>query len=250
MYQKAVEKTCNEQANRMREHIGLRKKQYNYHITYKIRQEEGEESAYETVVMYTQRFLEGKCKKGLLLVGGVGSGKTFMVSHVANSIVNYITLRETGDWNFWLDIESEDWLYVREPVVFSAASNMLDDLRKNPYPMTYARYQECSLLILDDLGVERVTEWSLEILFKIVDYRYNEELPILITTNCTPEELKEHVGDRIFDRIRSMCALVPVTSPSRRKTVNLDELLVTERHCELKKSEETEIIEQAEESEC
>ena len=222
MYQTTVERICNEEANRMREHIGLRKKQFNYHITINVLREEGEGSAYEVVHEYTTRFLEGKCKKGLLLVGGVGSGKTFMVSHVANSIVNYMMLRETGDWNFWLDIENEDWLHVSQPLTFATASDMLDDLRKNPYPMTYCKYQECSLLIIDDLGVERSTDWSLETLFKIIDYRYNEELPILITTNCTPEELKEHVGDRIYDRIRSMCALVPVVSTSRRETAKLE----------------------------
>lgn len=222
MYQKTIERTCNEEANQMRRHVGLQKKQFDYHITIPIIRKEGDDSAYAFVYMYTQQFLDGKCKNGLLLVGGVGSGKTFMVSHVANSIVNYIMLHNIGKWNSWSEYENEDLLYASEPVIFATTSDMLDDLRKHPHEYAYERYQKCSLLILDDLGVERSTDWSLEILFKIINYRYNEELPILITTNLTPEELKEHIGDRIFDRIRSMCALVPVKSKSRRETAKLE----------------------------
>ena len=77
------------------------------------------------------------------------------------------------------------------------------------------------LLVLDDLGAEKSSEWTKSVLFEIIDYRYNEMLPILITTNCPPKELKAKIGDRSYDRIREMCALVPVTAESQRKTAVL-----------------------------
>lgn len=51
----------------------------------------------------------------------------------------------------------------------------------------------------------------------LIDYRYNRELPLLITTNLKPDMLKRDLGERICDRIREMCAFAPVTAVSQRR---------------------------------
>ena len=73
---------------------------------------------------------------------------------------------------------------------------------------------------MDDLGAEKPTEWTKERLFEIVDYRYSEELPIVITTNRTPKEMIDSLGARIYDRIKEMCVLVSTAAPSQRKEPN------------------------------
>ncbi len=78
------------------------------------------------------------------------------------------------------------------------------------------RYSRIKLLILDDMGTEKSTEWANERLFEVIDNRYNENLPIIITTNLPPEQLKKIVGDRIFDRIREVCKLYTITESSHR----------------------------------
>lgn len=78
--------------------------------------------------------------------------------------------------------------------------------------------QEVGLLILDDMGAKKTSDWVNEKLFEIIDYRYKAELPMRVTTNCTPKELNEKIGSRNFDRLREMCALVTVTAKSQRIT--------------------------------
>lgn len=92
-------------------------------------------------------------------------------------------------------------------------------------------YKECGLLVLDDLGRERSTAWAAETIYKIIDYRYGETLPTIITSNLSLEEiqsgarlLKREKGDqggelhadfddRVFDRIWRMCGGTRDTSP-------------------------------------
>ena len=80
--------------------------------------------------------------------------------------------------------------------------NLLDELKKAP------------LLILDDLGAEKPTGWTAERLYELINYRYMEELPIIVTTNCKPDDLKARLGERIFDRLRATCAYIPMATPS------------------------------------
>ncbi|MDR2647637.1 MAG: ATP-binding protein, partial [Oscillospiraceae bacterium] len=80
--------------------------------------------------------------------------------------------------------------------------------------------QNVRLLILDDLGVEKLTEsWGKGKLYEIIESRYSADLPMIITTNSTKEELSEHVGGRTADRIRSMCKSVGLSGESRRETL-------------------------------
>ena len=78
--------------------------------------------------------------------------------------------------------------------------------------------KDVELLILDDMGAEKTSDWVCSVLFEIIDHRYNACLPLLVTTNCVPEELKKQIGARNFDRLREMCSLVSVTAKSQRPT--------------------------------
>lgn len=73
------------------------------------------------------------------------------------------------------------------------------------------RLNDHNLLIIDDLGIERDTEYALEQVYNIIDTRYKSGKPLIITTNLTLEELKNPIDvahKRIYDRVLGMC--VPV----------------------------------------
>ncbi len=76
------------------------------------------------------------------------------------------------------------------------------------------------LLILDDFGMERGTEYGLEQVYNVIDSRYRSGKPLIVTTNLTLEEL-QHPQDtahaRIYDRLTSMCAPVRFTGSNFRK---------------------------------
>ena len=76
------------------------------------------------------------------------------------------------------------------------------------------------LLILDDFGMERGTEYGLEQVYNVVDSRYRSGKPLIVTTNLTLEELQnpeDTVHARIYDRLMEMCCPVCITGENFRK---------------------------------
>ena len=66
-----------------------------------------------------------------------------------------------------------------------------------------------SLLVIDDLGVERNTEYAMEQMFTVIDSRYRSKKPLIVTTNLKLEEIKnppDLAHARIYDRILERCA--------------------------------------------
>lgn len=126
---------------------------------------------------------------GLLLWGEVGTGKTYFAACIANALVeNCVSVKMT---NF---------------------STILNDLfyenDKNQY---INRLNNHNLLIIDDLGIERDTEYALEQVYNIIDARYKSNKPLIVTTNLTITEIKNPIDTthkRIYDRVLEMC--VPV----------------------------------------
>lgn len=137
--------------------------------------------------------------KGLLLHGTVGTGKTFYAACIANALIDYgYTVHMTN---------------------FATVTNILFGMKegKKEYIDALNRY---SLLIIDDLGAERKSEWMQEQVFNIIDARYRSGLPFIITTNLTTDEIKkpQDVGySRIYDRILERCHPIEVSGVSRRR---------------------------------
>lgn len=137
--------------------------------------------------------------KGLLLYGSVGTGKTYISACIANSLISdgYSALMT----NFGRIVNQMQGS-------FSEKQNVLESLN---------RY---SLLVLDDLGAERSTEYMQEMVYNIVDWRYRSGKPMIVTTNLTGEQMKatENIQlQRIYDRIFERCLPIEVTGQSRRK---------------------------------
>ena len=82
------------------------------------------------------------------------------------------------------------------------------------------KLNKCRLLIIDDLGTERNTEYSMELIYSIIDDRYVNRKPMIVTTNLSLTELNnptDRVHDRVFSRILNMCAPVKVDEKNLRK---------------------------------
>jgi len=78
------------------------------------------------------------------------------------------------------------------------------------------RCRLCDLLILDDLGREKLTDFILQEFQRIIDWRYREEKPIAIATNRTPRELVERYGENAFSRWQESCEIAEITGPDHR----------------------------------
>ena len=137
--------------------------------------------------------------KGLLLYGTVGTGKTYFAACVANALI------EEG--------------YSVLMTNFARLTNTIQGMYegKQEYIDSLNKY---SLLIIDDLGAERKTEYMAEMVFHIIDSRYRSGLPFIVTTNLSAEELKQPQDisfSRIYDRVLERCFPVKVEGESRRR---------------------------------
>lgn len=149
---------------------------------------------------YADKFAEFmKDGKGLLLYGTVGTGKTYYAACIANKLID--NGRKVYMTNFAR-------LTNQIQAKFEGRQEFIDSLN------------DFDLLIIDDLGAERKSEYMQETVFSIIDSRYRAGLPFIITTNLTADEIKkpqEVSFQRIYDRILERCFPVEVTGASRRR---------------------------------
>jgi DNA replication protein DnaC len=135
----------------------------------------------------------------LLLLGGTGTGKT----HEAYGAV--IALSNSGVACRW---------------TFATAADMYGRLRPRPRTDSedeYLRFASAPLLVLDDLGAAKASEWTEEINYRVINYRYEHELPTLVTSNVTPKELRAALGERVASRLVEMADRVVLTGGDRRR---------------------------------
>jgi len=178
--------------NNYRMFAGLKARQYDYDIG-RATPAEGQEEALVAVREFSFRFIDNENPIGLLLVGGVGSGKTFMVSGVVNDIIREMEISEheannaqektiTKGISFWRfdrpNIIPVHFISVTEMINQLKACISIEDNFEDYSSWLIKTLQEVSLLVLDDLGAEKPSDWVREKLFEIIDYRYNEHLPM------------------------------------------------------------------------
>ena len=98
-----------------------------------------------------------------------------------------------------------NWLMTNFPTILNRLTGMFSEDRVD----FIASFDEYDLLIIDDLGVERSTEYAMEQMFFVIDSRYRSRRPMIITTNLKLSELKnppDLAHARIYDRILERCA--------------------------------------------
>lgn len=160
---------------------------------------------------YVKNFPEFiKQGKGLLLYGTVGTGKSHMAACIANALI---------DKGFKVKMTN-----------FETMVNILQSSfdGRQEYMNSLNRY---ALLIIDDLGAERKSDYMQGQVFNIIDARYRSGLPMIITTNLTADEMKkpEDIGNgRIYDRILEKCHPVKFEGQSIRRQKLKDDFRQTE----------------------
>ena len=136
---------------------------------------------------------------GLLLWGGVGTGKSFLAGCIANALMELeVPVRMTSFSRIMNELNNS----------LSGRDEVVDRLCRFP------------LLIIDDFGMERGTEYALEQVYNVVDSRYRSRKSLIVTTNLTLDEIRHPQNTahaRIYDRILEMCVPVSCIGASFRK---------------------------------
>jgi len=157
--------------------------------------------AYNYAINFSKCETDGK---GLLLTGNVGTGKT----HLVAAIANYLMFEK----------------YI--PVKFGNVTTLLGEI-KNTYNDEDSEVSEgdliyslsnVRLLIIDDLGKEKCTDWSNNIIYTIINNRYENYKPVIVTTNLSIAQLEDNIGSASVSRLIEMCEGIRMDGIDFRKT--------------------------------
>lgn len=173
------------------------------------------ENADETVINKARNYVKHfdemrKDNIGLLLYGNVGSGKTYIACCIANSIIT--------EYSYSVKMKN--------------FSQILNDLQAGGFTLDRNEYIDqitnATLLILDDFGIERNTEYALEQIYNVINVRYLKVKPTIIITNLNFKDIEKEQNDimlgRIYSRIIEMCLPLRVVGEDRRKALSKEKL--------------------------
>ena len=143
----------------------------------------------EKLIERARRFAEGfdtKYRgKSLLFIGKTGTGKTHISTSIARAVIG-----------------------KGYSVIYDSVQNIINDFEDDKFRSGYARqepisdkYLDCDLLIIDDLGTEFTTPFSVSCLYNIFTTRRNRGLSTIVSTNLSGEEITKKYDDRIYSRI-------------------------------------------------
>ncbi|MFG2887842.1 ATP-binding protein [Streptomyces sp. NPDC048297] len=136
----------------------------------------------------------------LLIAGPTGTGKTYQAYGAVRALLTRgVRLR-------WEAATSADLHARLRPRAGHDGERELQTLSRSP------------LLLLDDLGAAKTSEWTEELTYRLINHRYEHMLPTLITTNLPTAELRIALGDRVASRLAEMTERVVLTGPDRRRT--------------------------------
>lgn len=161
-----------------------------------FKKDQDNQKVYALAKKYVEMFEEMYEKRqGILLWGTVGTGKSFTAACIANELMDRMV-----------------------PVIMTSFVKILQNIQGNTEEekIFMNRLNDARLLIIDDLGTERNTDYALEKVYNIIDSRYRAGKPLILTTNMTVKEMQDTTDiryKRIYDRIFEMC--FPVRVPGR-----------------------------------
>lgn len=172
------------------------------------RNEIGHLKAQGFIKEFLHQYEYGNGTKGMFLCGSRGVGKSYLMGLFSSILKN----REIG------------FYFVNTGQLHKDFLNALT-YKTNTY-VKIENYQRVEVLILDDLGVEKPSNYAInEILFSILDYRMNHRLPTFFTSNYNPFDYKQHLiqsglpkvdAERLLERIETLAVTVEMTGPNRR----------------------------------
>lgn len=145
-------------------------------------------------------------RRGALLFGPAGRGKTYQASILMRRAIEYAAQRG---------------MVLRADFQWHSAPGLIERLKQDMKKRDAVRslleqLTDARVLVIDDLGAEIPTAWVRERLLQVLTARYDAMRPVIVTTNLNPEQLEKQLGARITGRLMEDCFVLPVTGANRR----------------------------------
>lgn len=154
---------------------------------------------------------------GLYLTGKAGTGKTHLavalLKHEAMTPPEIMFNADSG--HFTLALHSKPRFISVPDLLMSIRTSFKPDSTVREHDVILP-YLTSDMIVMDDLGAEKTSDWSIQTLYTVFDQRYREMKKTIITSNLSLDEIASRIGDRIASRIAGMCRVFTLTGKDRR----------------------------------
>ena len=139
-------------------------------------------------------------KQSIFITGQVGTGKTTLMAAL---IKKYIWQKIPVQW-------------INFPAFIMKLQNMFKDDTERPYEYAEDIATSETILAIDDLGAEKLTEFVRQIMYYIINEREQRQLPLIITSNFDLKKIDEMIDSRISSRIMGVCKIIKLSGKDKR----------------------------------
>lgn len=147
----------------------------------------------------SDKFNQEYLNKNIFLYGPAGTGKTTLACHIARESAKTMFIR-----------------YYSYPALIMQLQSAFRNQTLDPFNMAREIARFPGLLVLDDIGAEKLTDYVRQITYYIINEREQWELKTVITSNFSLAELDDFIDQRIASRIAGMCLVLEVPGKDRR----------------------------------
>lgn len=154
-------------------------------------------------------------KDGIYIFGPTGTGKSFIAHQIGCEFEKIENRKE---------YQSTEERKNNEPILYQATELLVKTkhyMKKGDISFFDSIKKREGLLILDDFGSNKANDFTSDLLFLLVDYRYSYQLPTIFTSNFSFKDLSaNNYDERMIDRIIEMCTMIEIDGKDKRRIVN------------------------------
>lgn len=151
--------------------------------------------------------------ESVFLHGSTGSGKTHLAVALLKKWLHAETIKNVVDREYYMSIRFP--IFLPSVDLFFELKSSFDKSGDSESDIIN-KYVSTPLLVIDDIGAEKVSDWSRQVFYLLIDRRYREMKPTILTSNLSLQQIAEVIDERISSRICEMGVVAELTGKDRR----------------------------------